>query len=62
MDNVEYNLFNLKEPDYASKIMSTYGYLVEEGDKTSRRINSSSEKNTLDTPKYLIITLRIDRL
>ena len=33
MDNVEYNLFYEKELDYASKIMSTYGFLAEEGDK-----------------------------
>ena len=62
MDNAEYNLFNLKELDYASKIISAYGCLVEEGDKISRHINSSSKKNTLDAPKYLIITLYIDTL
>ena len=43
MDNVEYYFFNLKEPDYTSKIMSTYGCLVEEGDETSRHINGGSK-------------------
>ena len=43
MDNVEYYFFNLKEPDYTSKIMSTYGCLAEEGDETSRRINGGSK-------------------
>ena len=62
MDNVEYNFFNLKELDYTSKIMSIYGCLTEEEDETSQRINSSSEKSTLDPPKYLIITLHADTL
>ena len=38
VDNVEYYIFDLKEPEYASKIMSTYGCLAEEGEEASRRI------------------------
>ena len=44
MDNVEYYIFNLKEPEYTSKIMSTYGCLAEEGEETSRRINGGTDK------------------
>jgi len=44
MDNVEYYIFNLKEPEYTSEIMSTYGCLAEEGEETSRRINGGTDK------------------
>ncbi len=36
-DRIRYFIFALKEPDYTSMIMSTYGCLAEEGPSTSRR-------------------------
>ena len=44
MYNIEYYVFNLKEPKYTSKIISTCRCLVEEGVETSRRINGGTEK------------------
>ena len=44
MDNIEYYVFNLKEPEHTSKIMSTHGCLAEQGEETSRRISSGHRK------------------
>ena len=44
MDNIEDYVFNYKEPEYTSNIMSTYGCLAEEGEETSRRINGGTGK------------------
>ena len=32
IDNVPYNIFAMKEPNYTMKLMSTYGSLVVKGD------------------------------
>mmetsp|Transcript_15135 Transcript_15135/g.22223 ORF Transcript_15135/g.22223 Transcript_15135/m.22223 type:complete len:251 (-) Transcript_15135:59-811(-) len=44
MDGVRYFIFNLKEPGYVSKRMSTYGCLAEEGDETSQRLSVGTKK------------------
>ena len=44
MYNIEYYVFNLKQPENTFKIMSTCECLVEEGEETSRRINGGTEK------------------
>eukprot|EP00594_Rhizosolenia_setigera_P000610 CAMPEP_0178944722 /NCGR_PEP_ID=MMETSP0789-20121207/3318_1 /TAXON_ID=3005 /ORGANISM="Rhizosolenia setigera, Strain CCMP 1694" /LENGTH=700 /DNA_ID=CAMNT_0020624495 /DNA_START=47 /DNA_END=2146 /DNA_ORIENTATION=- len=46
LDRIKYYIFNLKEPDYTSKIMSTYGSLsIDENDeKTSRRLQDGTNK------------------
>eukprot|EP00957_Ditylum_brightwellii_P099414 7572870-Ditylum_brightwellii.AAC.1 len=44
MDGVRYFIFNLKEPDYTSKIISTYGCIAEEGDKTNQRLSDETKK------------------
>ena len=55
IDNVPYDIYCMKEPDYVIKIMSTYGGLFEkDGQKTSERKFKVGGEDNVVTFKYKI--------
>lgn len=52
-DDVPYSIFNLKEPDYISSQMATYGCMMQNGKETSRETrDEDGEKITEHAFKY----------
>ena len=53
LDNVNYTIFAMKEPDYVSKIMATYGLLTSNDFKVDNKHTMYRYKNNSNLKKYI---------
>ena len=62
LDNVPYNIFSMREPDYVMKLMSTYGSLVVKGENKKMCVYTMAKNLNFSTKSRLQIIFAIGML